>query len=538
VHVHEVIARTLRDFGVTTVFGLIGDGNLYMMDAYVRGYGGEFVAATHEASAVLAAHGYSRTTGRTGVATVTHGPALTNTVTALIEAVRSRTPLVLIAGDVAVADRDNLQKIDQRSVIAPTGAGFEQVRSPETLTEDFVMAFRRTELERRPIVLNVPADFQWMQTEFLPATPRPAVRQHVRPDRAAVDAALGVIASARRPLVLAGRGATSPEARDAVLRFARTIGAPVATTLQARELYDGEPENLGIFGTLSTDGAVGVIAQADCVIAFGASLNRWTTGEGGIVDGKAIVQVDREPAALNQWTAVAVPVVADVTSAADEFVEQLTDAEIAASDFAGHVPAGIARVRGPVVTDLVAGTVDINQVLAAIDLAFPAERSLVLDAGRFFHHAAFNLRTGAPNSYVHTLEFGCIGLGMANALGAAAGHPETPVLLVSGDGGFMLGGLGEFSTAVRNGMDIVVVVMNDRSYGAEHIQFRTKGLDPGLSMFDWPDLAQVATALGGAGFAVRSMDDLDVALKGVAARDRPVLIDVQLDPDRIFSPYH
>jgi acetolactate synthase I/II/III large subunit len=81
-------------------------------------------------------------------------------------------------------------------------------------------------------------------------------------------------------------------------------------------------------------------------------------------------------------------------------------------------------------------------------------------------------------------------------------------------------------------------VMNDRSYGAEHIQFRNRGLDPSLSMFEWPDLSEVATALGGLGFSVRSMDDLDVALKGVAGRDRPVLIDVHLDPDGIFSPYH
>jgi acetolactate synthase-1/2/3 large subunit len=537
-HVHEVVARMLRDFGVTTVFGLIGDGNLYMMDDYVRQYGGEFIAVTHEASAVLSAQGYGRTTGRVGVASITHGPALTNTVTPLIEAVRSHTPLVLIAGDVAVVDRDNLQQVDQRAIIAPTGAGFEQVRSPDTLADDFVMAFRRAELERRPIVLNIPADFQWQETEYRSPIPRPAVHQRVRPDQTAVDTALGVIASARRPMVLAGRGATSPDARDAVLRFARTVGAPVATTLQARELFDGEPENLGIFGTLSTEGALNIIGQADCLVAFGASLNRWTTGEGSLLAGKAVVHIDNDPAALHQWTAVDVPVIADATSASEEFIAQLTEAELPASDFAGRVPTNIARVPGRVATGLAPGTVDINEVLKTIDVAFPDERSLVLDAGRFFHHAAFNLRTGAPNSYVHTLEFGCIGLGMANALGAAAGQREIPTLLVSGDGGFMLGGLGEFNTAVRHRLDIVVVVMNDRSYGAEHIQFRNRGLDPSLSMFEWPDLSEVATALGGLGFSVRSMDDLDVARKGVAGRDRPVLIDVHLDPDAIFSPYH
>ena len=99
-HVHELAARTLHAIGVDTLFGLIGDGNLYMVDDFTRALGGRFIAVAHEASAVLAASGYSRTTGRLGVATVTHGPALTNTITALIEAVRARTPLVLVANEV------------------------------------------------------------------------------------------------------------------------------------------------------------------------------------------------------------------------------------------------------------------------------------------------------------------------------------------------------------------------------------------------------------------------------------------------------
>ena len=104
-HVHEVIARTLDAMGVDTIFGLIGDGNLYLVDSFTRETGGRFIAVANEATAVLAATGYSRTTGRLGVATVTHGPALTNTITALIEAVRARTPLVLVAGDTAVVDQ-------------------------------------------------------------------------------------------------------------------------------------------------------------------------------------------------------------------------------------------------------------------------------------------------------------------------------------------------------------------------------------------------------------------------------------------------
>jgi acetolactate synthase I/II/III large subunit len=537
-YVHEVIARTLDAMDVDTIFGLIGDGNLYLVDSFTRDTGGRFIAVANEATAVLAATGYSRTTGRLGVAAVTHGPALTNTITALIEAVRARTPLVLIAGDTAVIDRDNLQKIDQHSVILPTGAGFVQVRSPETIGEDLVSAFRGAELERCPVVLNIPADFQWQDVEYRPPQRRPVVRQSVRPSEDALDAALGIIASARRPLVLAGRGATSAAARAAVLGFARRVGAPVATTLQARELFAGEPADLGIFGTLSTGAAVDVIGQADCVVAFGAALNRWTTGEGSLLTGARVVQVDTDPAALNHHRVVDAPVVGDAVVVAAEFVRLLDEVSFTPTEFASRAAQLAGQVPAQKPAEHQPGTLDIDEALRAINRSFPVDRSLVLDAGRFFHHAAFNVRTGAVNSYVHTLEFGCIGLAMGNAIGAAAGSPGTPVLMISGDGGFMLGGLAEFNTAVRHRLDIVVVIMNDRSYGAEYIQFTNKGMDPAISTFEWPSLAAVASALGGIGYAVRTQEELEKALDSLADRDRPALIEVFLDPASISSPYH
>jgi thiamine pyrophosphate-dependent acetolactate synthase large subunit-like protein len=536
-YLHEAVASIVRGHGVDTIFGLIGDGNLYFVDSFIRRQGGRYIPVAHEASAVQAAAGYSRTTSRTGVATVTHGPALTNTLTPLVEAVRANTPLVLIAGDTAVVDKNNLQSVEQRPVILSTGAAFEQVRSPETIAEDVAWAFRRAELTRGPVVLNVPVDFQWMEVKDGSAAPIPVVRQAVAASDNALDAALGIIASARRPIVLTGRGGTSPTARAAALGLARRIGAPVATTLQARELFRGEPEDLGIFGTLSTPKAVQAIGQADCVISLGAALNQWTTAEQGLLSGKRTVHVDIDAGALNRHVLVDAPVNGDLTTVCDQFVSALDAAGIRATGFAAHVikmpdelPAKVA--------DVSAGTVDVADALRRVDARFTEDRSLVIDGGRYFHHAAYNVRTGRPGSYVHTLEYGSIGLGMASAIGAAAAQPDTPVLLICGDGGFMLGGLAEFNTAVRCGLDIVVVVMNDGAYGAEHIQFRNKGMDPALSTFDWPDFAAVARSLGGDGYSVREIADLESALDAIAARARPVLIDVHLDPDYVPSPYN
>ncbi|MEO0665070.1 MAG: thiamine pyrophosphate-binding protein, partial [Pseudomonadota bacterium] len=151
--VHQAIAQALLDHGVDTMFGLMGDGNLFMVDHYVQKLGGTFVPVAHEASCVLAATGYAQVSGRVGVATVTHGPALTNCVSALVEAVRSHHAIVLLAGDTPVSRPEHLQNIDQRELIKTTGAGFEQMRAPETAAQDVARAFYRAAVERRPIVL-------------------------------------------------------------------------------------------------------------------------------------------------------------------------------------------------------------------------------------------------------------------------------------------------------------------------------------------------------------------------------------------------
>ncbi|MGV9852469.1 thiamine pyrophosphate-binding protein [Streptomyces sp. NPDC003442] len=535
---HEATARALSDHGVTTVFGVLGDANLYVMDAFRRHAGGTFVSMANEAGAVLAANGYARTSGRLGVATVTHGPALTNTVTALVEGVRDRTPVLLIAGDTAVADRENFQNISQRDVVLPTGAGFEQVRTPHTVAEDLTTAIRRAVLERRPVVLNMPVDFQWEEVAYAPLPPGWLPSQAVPPDPEVMDRAVGVVASAERPIVLAGQGAMTPDARKALLRLANRIGAPVATTLRARDLFRGEPYDLGIFGTLSHQSALDVIARGDCVVAFGASLNKWTTAEGSLLAGKKLVHVDVDRGAPLRHSAVHVGVVGDATAVADGLVAWLDEAEVKPTGFASPKLAErlAARKRYEFPDGGTDSTVDIRTALIRLESTFPEERTLVLDGGRFIHHAFRILRVPEPRAYVHTVNFGSIGLGMGNAVGAAFGAPGRPTLLVTGDGGFMLGGLAEFGSAVRHGLDLVVVVLNDGAYGAEHVQLRDKGMDPAISTFTWPDLGPVATALGGQGLTVRNRAGLDEALAAIEYRDRPVLIDVKLDPDAVPAP--
>jgi thiamine pyrophosphate-dependent acetolactate synthase large subunit-like protein len=536
VKVFEALAQGLTDHDASTMFGLMGDGNLFFADAYARRPGTRYVSATHEAAAVMMANGYASVSGRLGVVTVTHGPGLANALPPVIDSVRGGIPLLIVAGDTAADDRKTLQKIPQRELVLPTGAGFEAVRTPETAVHDLATAMRRALLERRPVVLNVPVDFMSRDVDYERVELGLPGRQAVGPDPEALDRAVGLLAQARRPLVLAGRGAS--HARAALLRLAERIGAPVATTLRGTSLFRGEPFNLGIYGTLSSPAALEAIGRSDCVLTFGAGLNPWTTDSGRLLTGKRVIQCDIDPAAVGRNRAPDASVVGDAATVADAVVAWLDEGEIPPSGFrtaalAAHLAED--QRRSDWRTRPADEPADFASALSGIDELVPEARTLVVDAGRFMFEGYKLVHAPDPHSLVHTCNWGSIGLGMGNALGAAVAAPDRPVLLLCGDGGFMMGGLAEFSSAVRHALDLVVVVVNDRSYGAEHIQFRNRGLDPTITTFDWPDLAALAVALGGSGVTVRTAGDLAAVERAIADRDRPLLIDLVLDPDTI--PY-
>ena len=133
---HDAVAQALVDHGVDTVFAVLGDGNLFIGENLAREHGVNLISATHEANAVLMAQGWAKATGRLGVATVTHGPGLTNTITALVEGAKNETPILVVAGDTPIEQEQHLQNLDQHALVTATGAGFQPVRNAETIAED------------------------------------------------------------------------------------------------------------------------------------------------------------------------------------------------------------------------------------------------------------------------------------------------------------------------------------------------------------------------------------------------------------------
>ena len=527
-HVYQSIARATSDHGVDTMFGLMGDANLFMVDSFVRECGGRFVPAAHEGSSVLMALAYAHVAGKVGVATVTHGPALTNCITALTEGARGHVPLVLLAGDTPVANPRHLQGIDQRELVKVTGAGFVQLRTPDTIGMDVARAFYRAQVERRPIVLNMPSDFMWQEVNHEAHVLNVFTAPGGVAEGDILDEAIGMIASARRPLILAGGGAVG--ARDQLIRLADRLEAPLATTLKAKGLFSNHPYNIDIFGTLSTPAAYELIAQSDCIVCFGTALHDFTTDRGKLMKDKRIVQVDIEPTAIGGGRHPDAALVADAGLTAETILYWLDEAEIPSSGFTRELDTDTLTAHPAGSNKTADGFVNYIHALQRLEDALPNDRVLVTDGGRFMTEVWCRLSAPNPQSFVVTANFGSIGLGIQEAIGAGLAAPDRPVVVFSGDGGFMMGGINEFNTAVRLGLDLIVIVANDSAYGAEHIQFLDRKMDPSLTEFHWPSFAEIATSLGGKGFEVQCEEELEAAIAALETRKGPVLIELRLDP--------
>ncbi|MDV6271453.1 thiamine pyrophosphate-binding protein [Rhodococcus globerulus] len=528
--VYDALARALYDNDIRTVFGVLGDANLFILNSFNAMADAEYVGAASEGGAVLSAIGYGQVSGKLAVAAVTHGPGLTNTLTALVEAERARQPLLLIAGDSPLSQHEHIQDIDQRSVALTAGAAFERVRSAESAVADVAAAVRRAWVERIPVILNVPIEIQWQDVEYSPVRATLVTNAPTAPAEELVEDAVGLIASSSRPLVLAGRGVALAGSTSAIKDFAARIGAPLATTLRGKDQFRGLPHNLGIFGTLSDDAALDVITQSDCIVAFGCGLNQWTAAEGSLLSGKRIVHVDNDPSRLNLSNSVDVALLGDGALAAEAITLLLDEAEIPASNFVDTATAIVTARRGGDRPTSSSGNFDTAAVLARVDAAVPKNRVVVTDNGRFIHHAFKDLHVEDPLSYAHAVSFGAIGCGMSVAFGATYAAPDRPVLVAVGDGGFALGGLSDLVMAAQLNRNIVVLLLNDFAYGAEYVQLTGRDMKPDFTTLTWPDFGVIAKAIGAQGYTASNFVELDEALASIDFENGPTLLEVRIDP--------
>jgi acetolactate synthase-1/2/3 large subunit len=526
---YTAVANAFRDADVDTMFGVMGDGNMFYLGAF-KDSGGRYIGAVDEGGALSMADGFARLQGL-GVASVTHGPGAANTINALIEAVRANSPLVLITSTTP-GRRGQNQQISLEELLTPTGAEYHRVLAVDHVVDDVSMVLARVASSRRPIVLDIPIDLQMLDVDYQPSRLKRHARVAAPPVDDDLDVALGIIASARRPLILAGRGAVLAEAGPALVRLADAIGAPLATTASAKGLFRGHPYNLGLMGDCGVPWAVGEMAQADCVVAFGAGLNVHTTADKGMLDGRTVVHVDTDASAIGRHAAVDAAVVGDARATAEMMVRQIEEAGVKATRFReDRLGAGVLDRDHSLDYQDQSGSafMDARTALISLERLLPEDRVVVTDGGRFIVPTWRYLHASHARDFIHTMAWQSIGLANATAIGAAAASPGRLTVCIAGDGGAMMG-LIEFSTAVRHDLPYALIVINDGAYGVEYTKFQDYGFDPKYSLYDWPELADVARSLGGAGHTVRTHTDLETAVAGLSNLTRPTLIDIKVDP--------
>ncbi|GAA2872714.1 thiamine pyrophosphate-binding protein [Paenarthrobacter ilicis] len=542
--VSTLVGRTLARLGVGHVFGVVGSGN-FDVTSTLMAEGIPFTAARHEGGAATMADAYGRMSGKVGVVTTHQGCGLSNAITGIGEAAKSRTPMIVLTADTqAAAIRSNF-KIDQDGLARSIGAIAERIHSPSTAVADTVRAFRTAVNERRTVVLSLPLDVQNATTstaaEGVSAVVVPQALK-VRPDAVAIEQLVALISAAERPVFVAGRGGRG--ARGEILALAHHAGALVATSAVASGLFNGDSHNLGISGGFSSPVTAEFISDADLIVGWGCALNMWTMRHGRLISAEAkVVQIDVEDAALGANRPISLGVLGDSALAAADALEALRQGQPEPAEKYRTEANALAikqgsRWRDVATEDLSTATsIDPRVLTRELDTLLPADRIVSVDSGNFMGYPSQYLAVPDEFGFCFTQAFQAIGLGLYTAIGAAVAQPQRLPVLGAGDGGFLMG-ISELETAVRMKLPLVCIVYNDAAYGAEVHHFAAGNPAQDLSSVVFPDtdIAAIARGFGAQGITVRTVSDLEAVRPWLAAydagtQDRPLVIDAKIASD-------
>ncbi len=535
--VADAVADALAGLGADTVFGLVGSGNFHVTNG-LTARGARFVAARHECGAASMADGWARLAGRPGLLSVHQGPGLTNALTGITEAAKSRTPLVVLAADVAGAAVRSNFRIDAGAIAAAVGAVPERLYSPQSAVADAVRAYRTAARQRRTVLLAMPLDVQAAQCDpaVVPDDPAPSPPAPA-PEAAAELAA--ALAAARRPVFVAGRGARTAAARQDLEELAAACGALLATSAAAKGLFRGSPWDLDVSGGFASPLGAELIGGADLLVGWGCSLNMWTMRHGTLIaPGCRVVQVDDDAAAIGAHRPVQIGILGDVAVTARAVTAALRDLP----------PGSGAGYRSPEIQQRIAGEVrwrdvpyadesdgdriDPRTLSIALDDLLPANRVVAVDSGNFMGYPSMFLSVPDEQGFCFTQAYQSVGLGLASAIGAALARPDRLTVAALGDGGALMG-VSELETVVRLGLPMVIVVYDDEAYGAEVHHFRPNGHRLDTVTFPPADIAQIGRGFGCDGVTVRGPGDLAPVSRWLdGPRDRPLVVDAKVTSRR------
>ncbi len=528
----DQMVDVMTDWGVDTVFGMVGHSNLGLAEALQHAEEDgrlRYFGIRHEGAAAFAASGYAKLTGKPAACFAIAGPGATNLLTGLWDAKVDRVPILALTGQVntQVLGPGAFQEI-------PTAAAFEAVAEwsqtvlvPENASELMALALKHAIINRDVAHLIFPDD-----TQNLPGLADPPARPiqgristvTITPPQAELDRAVAMLEAAERPVIIVGNGARP--FRDEIIALAEKIDAPVLSTFKAKGVIpDDHPLGTGPLGRSGTPISAGIMGLADVLLVFGASFSNHT----GISKNKPTIQVDFDRMMLGKFHSVDVPVWGEIGVTCGLLADRLTPRD--RPEVLADVADRKARWRSEKArrAELVdpQGRMHPAKLFEVMSRVVPEDVVMPVDVGNNTYSYGHYFETKPGQDVIMSGYLGSIGFAFPAALGAwAATRGARKVVSVSGDGGFGQY-LADFTTAVKYEMDITHVLLNNdelgkisrEQIGAYRPVWQTSLVNP--------NFADYARNCGGEGFRVDSPDELEAALTAaIAVKGKPSLVEV------------
>ncbi len=527
----DVLVETMVNWGVNSVFGMVGHSNLGFADAMRRAEDRgdlRFFGIRHEGAAAFAATAYGKLTGELAACFGIAGPGSTNLLTGLYDAKVDRSPVLAISGQVATSQqgRGAFQDVDLEAVFSDVSGYSGSVHATADAAEMMTLACKSALIDRRVGHLVLPDDAQTLPSDKPAGGPDGRFGDRaIAPPAAALAAAAERLATTKRPMIVVGAGVRHE--MDAIIELAEHLGAPVVTTFKAKgQIGDDHELGCGVLGRSGTPIASWFMNESDLILVFGASFSNHT----GIAAYKPIIQVDEDPMALGRFHPVDIAVQGNGAVTAKALQAAISDRVCV--DHRAEVAErwGIWRdEKASRRLDDHDKGINAASLFASLSEAAPSDAVICVDVGNNTYSFGRYFEAQQGQSVLMSGYLGSIGFSFPAAMGAwAAVGDRRQVISVSGDGGFGQYAM-ELTTAAKYGMNITHVLMNNCELGKISKEQRVAEFDVWQTSLHNPNFADMAELCGVKGQRVTDAADLAGAIADALAHPGPALVEVMTD---------
>ena len=543
----RAVVDLLKAEQVRYIFGIVGATFLDVLDALYDDRSVEYINVRHEQAAAFMADGLGRVTDSPGVCLVTSGPGATNLLTGVAAAYVAHSPVVVLVGGVSLdhAQKDAFQEFDLLRMFRPVTKLALQINRVERIPDLLRSALRAAMTGRRgPVFVEIPRDVLNDElpspSAIAPENYRVTHPQVPHPD--AIRAAVELLRRAERPLLLVGGGTTWAGANDLVVRLSEQCSMPMITAYGRNDAVPNRhPLYVGPLGRAGSPEAAALCRRADLVLALGSRLGQFTThfDDRYLKSDAAIVQIDVESRDIGRYYPVAVGIQADARKACQALLDAVAHGGLPARPewrqeadaLRDQRQARLARERA-----LDTKPMKPQRVYAELRRALPTDTIVALDAGAAPAYGYDRLQFEKPRTFLTPLDLGGLGFAFPVALGAKLGRPDAPAVAIHGDGGFLMNAQ-EIETAVRHGINVVTLVMNNNCWGSEKAyqrhfyEGRYIGCDIGNPRYD-----EYARLFGAEGYYVDHPDQVGDVLKAALGCGKAAIVEIPIDPNEFPTP--